>query len=130
MSATYTTGHSNAGYLTHWAKTRDWSCVLMDASQICFLWATMGTPNFFLRILSLPLSHKMFTCTPINNFIFLCFSLQYFFCLDCILICNVRLESILFFFIWGTLSRLSSYPLNSTEQCVPLALLCDTISIL
>ena len=27
------------------SKTRDWTCILMDARQIRFLWAMMGTPK-------------------------------------------------------------------------------------
>ena len=38
----YTTAHIES--LTHWAKTRHWTCVLLDASQICFRWDTKGTP--------------------------------------------------------------------------------------
>ena len=26
------------------SKARDWTCILMDTSQICFHWATTGTP--------------------------------------------------------------------------------------
>ena len=45
MYATYTTAHSNAGSFNPLSKARDHTCVLMDASQICFHWAVMGTPN-------------------------------------------------------------------------------------
>ena len=32
------------------SEARDWTCILMDTSQICFHWATMETPLFsFLR---------------------------------------------------------------------------------
>ena len=44
-SANYTTAHDNAGSLTHWAKARDRTCVLVDTSQIHFCWATVGTPK-------------------------------------------------------------------------------------
>ena len=27
------------------SEARDWNCILMHASQICFLWATTGTPR-------------------------------------------------------------------------------------
>jgi len=26
------------------SQTSNWSCILMDTSRICYLWATMGTP--------------------------------------------------------------------------------------
>ena len=42
---TYTTAHGNAGSLTHWARPGDWTCTLMDTSQIRFCRATMGTPG-------------------------------------------------------------------------------------
>ena len=32
------------------SETRHWTCILMDASQICFHWATRGTPCFVGRI--------------------------------------------------------------------------------
>ena len=31
------------------SKVRDRTCILLGASQICFLWATMGTPSLFFR---------------------------------------------------------------------------------
>ena len=31
------------------SEARDWTCVLMDASQICFHWATMGTSILISR---------------------------------------------------------------------------------
>ena len=27
-----------------WSEARDWTCVLIDTSQICFCWAMTGTP--------------------------------------------------------------------------------------
>ena len=52
--------HSNSGseqpiYHSSWqrqilnplSESRDRTCVFMDASQICFCWATIVTPNFF-----------------------------------------------------------------------------------
>ena len=55
--------HSNAGTKLHhssWqhqilnplSKARDGTCVLMDASQIRFLWARMGIPLYFSYIVS------------------------------------------------------------------------------
>ena len=36
---------SQQGWILNlWSEARDRSCVLMDASQICFPWATVGTP--------------------------------------------------------------------------------------
>ena len=43
-SATLTTAHGNIGSLTSWVRPEDQICILMDASQIRFCWATMGTP--------------------------------------------------------------------------------------
>ena len=31
-------------------KARDWTCVLMDASQVCYHWATTGTPRIVFYI--------------------------------------------------------------------------------
>ena len=44
-SATYTTAHSNAVFLTHLKESRD-PCSLMVTSQIRFPCATTGTPDF------------------------------------------------------------------------------------
>ena len=34
------------GQILHpWSEAREWTRFLMDTSQICFRWATMGTPN-------------------------------------------------------------------------------------
>ena len=30
------------------SRARDWSCILMDTSQICFCCTTAGTPHFFI----------------------------------------------------------------------------------
>ena len=30
------------------SKNRDWTCILRNASQICFCWAMMGAPVFFI----------------------------------------------------------------------------------
>ena len=40
----------------HWilntlSEIRDWTCVLMGTSQICFLWATMGIPPWRILVL-------------------------------------------------------------------------------
>ena len=45
MSATYTTAHGNTRSLIHWWKARDWTCILMDGSQIHFHWAMARTPE-------------------------------------------------------------------------------------
>ena len=29
------------------SNVRDWTCVLMDTIQVCYLWAITGTPNLF-----------------------------------------------------------------------------------
>ena len=42
--ATYTTAHSNTGILNSLSEARDWTCILMDGSQIHFRWAMTGTP--------------------------------------------------------------------------------------
>ena len=41
------------GILNPLSRARNWTCILMDTSQVCYHWATMGTPNFIL-FLSLP----------------------------------------------------------------------------
>jgi len=46
-SVTYTTAHSNARILYPLNKARDWTCILVDASQIHFCWAMTGTPFCF-----------------------------------------------------------------------------------
>ena len=38
--------------LTLLSKARDWTCILRDTSQICFRWATIGTPNPSLILFS------------------------------------------------------------------------------
>ena len=43
--------HSKARSLTHWVRPGIGTLVLMDASQICFHWATMGTPPFLFFFL-------------------------------------------------------------------------------
>ena len=35
------------------SEARDWTCIFMDTSQICFRWATMGTPVFVLFLIFL-----------------------------------------------------------------------------
>ena len=40
----------------HWilnplSEDRDWTCILMDTSQVCFCWATIGTPHVVCQIL-------------------------------------------------------------------------------
>ena len=49
--------HSNAGsklhllptpQLTALSKARDWTCILMDTSRLCYHWAMMGTPKKWL----------------------------------------------------------------------------------
>ena len=45
------------------SKARAWTCILMDAVQICFCWATTGTPDssiFFTALLSH--FHLLFVC--------------------------------------------------------------------
>ena len=32
------------------SEARDWSCILMDTSQVRFCWAMTGTPNFWILI--------------------------------------------------------------------------------
>ena len=39
-----TTAQSNARSLTRWVRPGNWTCILMDAGQIRFFWATTGTP--------------------------------------------------------------------------------------
>ena len=46
-SATYTTAHSSARSLTHWARP---GIDLHPTSQICFCWDTMGPPQFWLLL--------------------------------------------------------------------------------
>ena len=46
-SVLYTHSSQLHGILNPLSKARDQTCVLMDASQICFCWATMATPFFF-----------------------------------------------------------------------------------
>ena len=41
---TYTTAHGNAGSLTQ-SEDRDWTCVLMDTSWVCYCWTMMGIPQ-------------------------------------------------------------------------------------
>ena len=41
----------------HWilntlSEARDWTCILMNTSQIHFCWATMGTPHFFFLLVN------------------------------------------------------------------------------
>ena len=48
-SVTYITAHSNAGSLTHWSEARDWTCILMDTSQICFCCTTKRTPQIVFQ---------------------------------------------------------------------------------
>ena len=57
------------------SKARDWTCVLMDASQICFLCATMGTPNCccFKRLLEWLVLQHLEECTA-DFYIFSLFS--------------------------------------------------------
>ena len=40
-------------------KARDWTCVFMNPSQICFHWATMGTLHFYFLVLSQLLTNKI-----------------------------------------------------------------------
>ena len=49
-SVTYTIAYGNARFLTHLSTARNQTCVLMDAAQINFCWAMMGTPDFSLFI--------------------------------------------------------------------------------
>ena len=44
-SATYTTAHWNTGSFNPLSKAGNQTCVVMDASQIRFHWATTGTPH-------------------------------------------------------------------------------------
>ena len=49
MSVTYTTVHSNAGSLTHWAESRDWTCILRDTSWVLNPMShNRDSPFFFL----------------------------------------------------------------------------------
>ena len=48
LPATYTTAHDQRRILNPLSEARDGTCVLMDASQIRFHWATMGTSYHFL----------------------------------------------------------------------------------
>ena len=45
-SVTYTTAHGSDGCFNPLSEARDGTCILMDASQIRFSCATMGTPAF------------------------------------------------------------------------------------
>ena len=45
------------------SKARDWTCVLMDTSQICFLWATMATTICVLVILTSFFRYFSFDCS-------------------------------------------------------------------
>ena len=44
------------------SEARDRTCVLMDTSQICFHWATMGTPCTFLMYI---IQYKKFLWVPV-----------------------------------------------------------------
>ena len=57
LSVTYTTAHGNVGSLTHWARPGIRTCVLTDASQIRFHWATTGTSYFIFCFLGPHLQH-------------------------------------------------------------------------
>ena len=46
-SVTYTTTHRNAGSFSPLSKARDHTHILMDISQVCYCWATTGTPCCF-----------------------------------------------------------------------------------
>ena len=46
-SATYTAVLLQWQILNPLSEARDWTCVLMDANQIHFHWATMETPSFW-----------------------------------------------------------------------------------
>ena len=59
--------HSSWEYqvLNPLSETRDWTYVLIDASQICFCWATMGTPHqLFLSIWS-----TIYPMPPFSHFL-------------------------------------------------------------
>ena len=36
--------HGNTRSLTHWAGPGNWTCTLIDTSQVLYCWATVGTP--------------------------------------------------------------------------------------
>ena len=57
LSATYTTAHDSAGYFNPLIKARDQTCILTDASQICFHWATWVLPK--ILILDKPIVKRM-----------------------------------------------------------------------
>ena len=62
-SATYTTACSNTRSLTH--GVRDWIHILMDTSQVCSHWATMGTPAGYILC-------SIYADVFINSFPFKC----------------------------------------------------------
>ena len=56
------------GILNPLSKARDWTCVLMDASQIRFHWATMGTPLiFFIHLAINGLLNSLLILAIANN---------------------------------------------------------------
>ena len=60
-------------------KARYWICILMDPSQICFHWATMGTPNIiFITIVDVIWNFRPRVYVW-NNFLCICHFKAYFF---------------------------------------------------
>ena len=53
-SATYTTASQQWWILNPRSKVRDWTCILMDTSQICFRCAPTGTPTLPVLLGVLP----------------------------------------------------------------------------
>ena len=50
MSAAITTAHGNAGSFNPLCKAKDWTCILMDSSQVHYHWAMMETPDYLFKM--------------------------------------------------------------------------------